>query len=93
MACWVIHGEDVACYQTFDLSATGLCIRSTQHLPEGEIVELQFYLPDSARPLSVTAKVVWSVECGEGGIGLVFLEHGRETVARLLRAAERNSGC
>lgn len=91
LACWLINDDDVVCYQTFDLSATGICIRSTQQLPEGKIVELQIFMPESSTPLSITAKVVWNRECDDGTMGLIFLEHSRSHLDKLLELAEREA--
>jgi hypothetical protein len=82
-ACWVIVDDEVVCYQTFDMSDTGICLTTSSPLEVGKIVELQFFLPDSARPFSVTAEVVWSDCDGEGNMGLQFLERGEKALTAL----------
>lgn len=85
VACWVIAEDEVVCHQTFDISDTGICLTTDTPLSVGSIVELQFFLPHTACPLSVTAEVIWSDCDGEGNTGLRFLEQG-ERVLTALRA-------
>jgi hypothetical protein len=89
VACWVIADDEVVCYQTFDISDTGICLTTSRPLGMGKIVELQFFLPHTASPLSVTAEVIWSDCGGEGNMGLRFLDRG-EKVLTALRELTRN---
>lgn len=82
VACWVIANEEVVCYQTSDISDTGISLTTSNPLEVGRIVELQLFLPTSASPLSVTAEVVWSDMEGEG-MGLQFLERGEKVLTAL----------
>jgi c-di-GMP-binding flagellar brake protein YcgR len=83
VACWVIANDEVVCYQTVDLSDTGICLTTRNPLEVGKIVEIQLFLPLSASPLSVTAEVVWSEEEGEGNMGLQFLERSEKVLTAL----------
>ena len=90
-ACWVIADDEVVCYQTFDLSDTGICLTTGSPLAVGRIVELQFFLPASTTPLSVTAEVVWSDCGGSGNMGLRFLEQDAKALSALREVARH--GC
>jgi len=87
LACWLIVDDEIVCYRSFDISATGIAVKSSRPLPAGTIVELQFFLPTSARPASVTAQVVWCGEGDDGTMGLTFLEKDRTLLDRLLLLA------
>lgn len=81
LACWVIVDDEVVCYQVSDISSTGISLQSARPLPQGKIVEIQMYIPSSACPVSVTARVV---RCEEGVLGLMFIEQNRREIERLL---------
>jgi hypothetical protein len=89
IACWLVANDEVACYQTVDISDTGICITTATPLPVGRIVELQLFLPVSATPLSVTAEVIWSDTSGEGNMGLQFLERGEKVLTALRELTHR----
>lgn len=89
MACWLIVDDEIVCYRSFDISATGIAVRSTRPLPPGTIVELQFFLPTSAHPASVTAQVVWCSD-DDCSMGLTFLERDRTLLDRLLAVAVKS---
>ena len=92
-ACWVVANDELVCYQTSDISDTGICLDTSNPLEVGRIVELQLFLPTSATPLSVTAEVIWS-DADRGGMGLQFLERSEKvlTAIRLLtRQCSRTS--
>jgi hypothetical protein len=85
----MIADDEVVCYQTFDISDTGICLTTGRPLVTGKIVELQFFLPDTASPLSVTAEVIWSDCSPEANMGLRFLDQS-EKVLTALRTLARH---
>lgn len=87
LPCWLIVEDEIVCYRSFDISATGIAVKCSRPFPAGTIVELQIFLPTSAQPVSVTAKVIWSGEGEEGMMGLMFLEKDRRILDRLLALA------
>ncbi len=85
VGCWLLQGDDVSCFHSFDISSTGICLATDEPLPEGKLVILQFYTPHSAKAITVDAKVVWSRHDQQvSGMGLKFL--GEESRAALLLA-------
>jgi PilZ domain len=91
VACWVIADDEVVCYQTFDMSETGICLTTGRPLGMGKIVELQFFLPHTASPLSVTAEVIWSDCEGEANMGLRFLDRGEKVLTALRELARHGT--
>ena len=89
IACWLIANDEVVCYQTVDISDTGICLTTNNPLAVGRIVELQLFLPVSASPLSVTAEVIWSDAEGEANMGLQFLERSEKVLTALRELAHR----
>lgn len=87
LPCWLIVDDEIVCYRSFDISATGIAVKCSRPFPAGTIVELQIFLPTSAKPASVTAKVVWGGEGEEGTMGLMFLEKDRSILDRLVSLA------
>jgi hypothetical protein len=90
--CWLVGSDEASCYETFDLSICGVAVVTTAPLPVGKVVDLQFFTPLAAAPLTVTAEVVWSRLDPEGGMGLRFIDLDRKTEAiikELVRKLEK----
>lgn len=74
IGCWLVDDDSASCYYTFEISETGLSVATTEPLPVGRVVRLQFFTPQSASALTLEAEVVWSrVDPEESGMGLRFL--------------------
>lgn len=86
--CWLVQADEVSCFDTFDLSESGVSVLTTTPLQVGRIVKLQFFTPLAANPLTVDAEVVWSRLDPEGGMGLRFLDMDEKT-ARIVREFAR----
>ena len=60
-----------------DLSREGMKVSTDQALRAGTLVDLEIHLPDDARPVRTTGKVMWSKQGNEGDkshdAGLSFL--------------------
>jgi len=46
-----------------DLSREGLRVNTTESLKKGELIELEIHVPDEAKPVHTTAKVMWGRPC------------------------------
>jgi len=85
VGCWLLQGDDVSCFHSFDISSTGISLATDEPLPEGKVVKLQFYTPHSAKAITVDAEVIWSRHDPQvSGMGLKFL--GEESRATTLLA-------
>lgn len=74
VGCWLVHVDEVSCFQTMDVSGTGMSVLISDPLPVGKQVEVQIFTAESADPVSVPAEVVWSaIEDDQGSMGLRFL--------------------
>ena len=60
-----------------DLSREGIRVITDRALPEGLLVDLEIHLPDDARPIRTTGRIMWSkpADGGENGYdcGVCFL--------------------
>lgn len=77
--CWLVQADEVSCFDTFDLSESGVSVVTTAPLQAGRVVTLQFFTPLAATPLTIEAEVVWSHLDPEGGMGLRFLDMDQKT--------------
>lgn len=77
--CWLMQSDGASCFDTFDLSESGVSVVTTAPLQVGRIVKLQFFTPLAASPLTIEAEVVWSRLDPEGGMGLRFLDMDEKT--------------
>lgn len=64
---------------SFDISARGIFVRTTQVLPVGQDILVRFTLPGVAQPFKVVGRVIWSsstdtVEGYPAGMGIQFLD-------------------
>ncbi len=92
--CWVVGTDEATCFETFDLSESGVAILTSSPLPAGKVVRLQFFTPLAAAPVTVMAEVVWSRLEPEGGMGLRFLEMDRQTrsvIREFMHELEKNT--
>jgi c-di-GMP-binding flagellar brake protein YcgR len=84
IGCWIVsHDGESCCCSTFDISDTGIAIATTSPLPIGQIICLQFYTPQSASALSISAEVIWSNTGQDSAMGLRFLNITEEEVKQL----------
>ena len=75
VGCWIVrHDGESCCCSTFDISDSGVSISTNTPLPVGQIIRLQFYTPQSASALSISAEVIWSCTEQNGSMGLRFLD-------------------
>ncbi len=74
-----MQSDGASCFDTFDLSESGVSVVTTAPLQVGRIVKLQFFTPLAASPLTIEAEVVWSRLDPEGGMGLRFLDMDEKT--------------
>ncbi len=79
--CWLVQADESSCFDTFDLSESGVSVLTTSPLQVGRTVELQFFTPLAASPLTISAEVVWSRLEPEGGMGFRFLDMDEKTAA------------
>lgn len=78
------------CFQSENISESGLLLRGNQAIPIGMAVSLEFNLPDESEPVHATAMVVRHSGAGETpGVGLRFVELNREQILRLRRFVDR----
>ncbi len=97
ISCWLERPDGLSCVTTFDLSDAGVCVASSDPLPEGRVILLKFFTPFAAGAITLKAEVVWSRTEPEGGMGLRFLEVDDMTkgilrgTVRLLRMRKKNS--
>ena len=86
-SCWIEGAEGVHCVTTFDLSDSGVSVLSSDPLPEGRVVKLQFFTPFTAEAVDIEAEVVWSRTGPDGGMGLRFLNMDKKTKMILMETA------
>lgn len=80
MGCWLVYMDEAACFETLDVSETGMSVLMSTPLPIGKQVDLQFFTPESADPVNLPAEVVWStLEDDQGSMGLRFLKMDERT--------------
>jgi hypothetical protein len=72
VGCWIVEVDGLSCCHTFDISANGVSLRTDDPLPVGSRVNLQFFTPRSARPVTVSAEVIWNRLEPESAMGLCF---------------------
>lgn len=75
--------------EAVDISLGGVRIFSDEPLRIGELLKLEFFLPDVA-PVTYTGEVVWVEELGDGAparfdVGLKFIQLEPEALKLLLR--------
>ncbi len=75
----MVQADEASCFDTFDLSESGVSVLTATPLPVGRIVKLQFFTPLAATPLTIAAEVVWSRLDPEGGMGFRFLDMDEKT--------------
>ncbi len=81
------------CFQSENVSESGLLLRGAKGLAVGTRVQLEFALPDEAEPVQGTALVVRHTANGEApGVGLRFVELEHSEIMRLRRFVDRNLG-
>lgn len=78
------------CFQSENISESGMRLKGAQGMPIGMAVNLEFCLPDEQEPIRGTALVVRHAGNGEApGVGLRFVEIGRNEILRLRRFVDR----
>ena len=78
------------CYQSQNISESGLMLKGAQALAIGTTVKVHLCLPDEADPVKGTALVVRHSDHGEDpGVGLRFVELGHAEILRLRRFVDR----
>ncbi len=78
------------CFQSENISESGMLLRGTKAIPIGMAVDLEFYLPDEPDPVRGKAMVVrHSGDSEAPGIGLRFVALGRSEILRLRRFVDR----
>lgn len=87
ISCWIEGPEGVHCVTTFDLSDAGVSVLSSDPLPEGRVVNLQFFTPFAAESVDIKAEVVWSRTGPDGGMGLRFLNMDKKSKMILMETA------
>lgn len=93
--CWLEVEDGTSCVTTFDLSDTGVSLRSSHLLPDGRIVTLKFFTPFSAEPVTLKGEVIWGRTEPEGVMGVRFVDIDEKTrgilksTAHLLRARDQ----
>jgi c-di-GMP-binding flagellar brake protein YcgR len=96
VGCWIKAKDSTSCCSSFDLSDSGISICTETPLPVGQTATLQFYTPQSASALTVTAEVIWSRLEPNGAMGLRFVDISPEqletlrTLALLVKHRERH---
>lgn len=83
IGCWMLEVDGASCFHTFDISESGVSMITTELLPVGKRVELQFFTPHSAEGVTVRAEVVWSQFEPESAMGLRFMETNAATRTKL----------
>jgi hypothetical protein len=73
VGCWIVEGGTASCFNTFEISETGLSVATYEPLPVGRIVRLEFFTPTSANALSLDAQVIWSRLEPEAAMGMRFM--------------------
>lgn len=78
------------CFQSENISESGLMLRGAKAIPIGMAVRLEFRLPDEQEPVQGTAIVVRHSGDGEtAGVGLRFVELEASEILRLRRFVDR----
>lgn len=78
------------CFQSDNISESGMLLRGANSIPIGTAVDLEFFLPDEPEPVRGRAMVVRHSGDGEAlGVGLRFVELGRSEILRLRRFVDR----
>lgn len=78
------------CFQSENISESGMLLRGAQGIPIGMKVNLEFCLPDEQEPVRGSALVVRHSGDDEApGIGLRFVELKRNEILRLRRFVDR----
>jgi CheY-like chemotaxis protein len=57
-----------------NLSRTGMCVETSEILPQTARIQLSFLLPENGVPVRVTGTVIWTHASGQGGIQFGQLE-------------------
>lgn len=79
------------CFQSENISESGLLLRGNKAIPVGARVQLEFSLPDEPEPLRGTALVVRHSGNDETpGVGLRFVELDHSELLRLRRFVDRS---
>jgi uncharacterized protein (TIGR02266 family) len=82
--------RSLKCFQSENISESGLLLRGSHAIPIGMAVKLEFNLPDEQEPVHGTAMVVRHSGSGESpGVGLRFVELNRDAILRLRRFVDR----
>lgn len=85
---------------TKNLSGTGLCLETTEHLERGTRLEIELKLPDCPAPFVLPGEVVWTSttqppEQGHGAagieLGVLFVELSPKVKAMLNQYAVMNA--
>lgn len=85
--------HSLKCFQSENISESGLLLRGREAIPIGMAVKLEFNLPDEEEPVRGTALVVRHSRSGEvPGVGLRFVELSRSSILRLRRYVDRSLG-
>ncbi len=79
VGCWLVEVDGASCCHTFDISSRGVALQTDDPLPVGALVRLQFFTPRSAKPVTVTAEVVWTRLEPDSAMGLSFLAEDTAT--------------
>ncbi|HVZ18768.1 MAG TPA: PilZ domain-containing protein [Terriglobales bacterium] len=61
--------------RTVNVSEDGLCIAAPVQLTPGDLVELEFKLPQSSLEIGAEARVQWCNQTGRAGLRFLRLEH------------------
>lgn len=78
------------CFQSENVSESGMLLKGAKALPIGMVVDLEFCLPDEPDPVRGRAMVVRHSGDGEAlGVGLRFVELDRSEILRLRRFVDR----
>lgn len=79
------------CFQSENISESGLLLKGAQAIPVGARVDLSFTLPDETEPLQAGALVVRHTGSQEtAGVGLRFVDLKPAEILRLRRFVDRN---
>jgi c-di-GMP-binding flagellar brake protein YcgR len=78
---------------TYDLSASGIAIRSAKPFPEGTLLDIKLALPDNGPVIKAPCRVVYCDNLAESAmpyrIGIHYLEISESERARIVRFANR----
>ena len=75
---------------TINISESGVCIRTSEHLASGTVVALIFSFPSLVDPVKAVASVVWCQPGKDGAfrVGLRYVAVRPEAIAALIEDAE-----